>query len=1370
MRLTPHLPLVLSILALDLLVIQPAQAQFFTTGSLKDPCNTHTQTLLANGEVLVAGGSTGADSAEIYNPANATWTVTAPMNVVRDNPSATLLQNGDVLVAGGFGGSSITSSSELYNPSTGAWTATGNLITARANQTATLLSNGLVLVAGGLDTNNNVLFSAELYDPITGAWAATGSMNNAREYHTATLLANGQVLVTGGSDNFVITNSAELYDPITGIWTLTGAMHLERADHTATLLPGGQVLVAGGADGFSDVLIDAELYDPTNGAWTETGTLNTARWGHTANLLPNGQVLVAGGLADTGDPTNSAELYDPVAGAWTPTFNLNIARYGQTATLLVTGAVLLAGGVDTNFNILSSAELFTGTWTLTSPMNTVRLNQTETLLPNGLVLVAGGYVNSVDITNSAELYNPTNGYWTPTGSMITARAGHTATLLANGEVLVAGGFQRPANSAELYNPTNGTWIATGSMNVGRFYHTATLLADGQVLVAGGDVTNVNNTIDVTNTAELYNPILGTWTLTGPMTTNREGFTATLLPNGTVLVAGGDAGTYEIDNIVFTILLASAEFYHPSQGTWAPTGPMAIPHDNHTATLLPNGQVLVAGGWGEYGSGDVFPIAASELYDPASGTWTSTGAMNDARYYHTANLLPNGEVLVAGGNDYPSPDFTDSVVPSAEVYDPGRETWTRTGSLNVPRYYHTAVTLPNGQVLVAGGAGVDSVLSPAELYVNVADLFPHNIDQFVDTNVFPGSNVTFTVFAVGAAPLSYQWLFDGSVISNATDASLTIANAQPANTGNYEVVLSNAFGAVTSAVATLSVSNIFVLPTSQFDITAPTNSINLQADTAGSTADTTYAWSKTSGEDQIIFTDPSSANTGVLFGFTGTYQLSVTATTGTNVLQTDVTVNVDSYTNEFFGNETDGFFENISNFVNGPLLTNANVFLTRFLSTNSDAINYYAAIDPQNTKTTLADWKIANGIPTNLIPPSATNFMNGVVAATYFNALDLGFGRRMIMQGTNGGDWAFAVANYHTLEDALNDTNKIATVTMDYSAVPPGTTRFTKFYVYGPNDMRSNSANLDGGGFKFVPGLCVACHGGTTGTVPPGGGDVHAHFLAFDLLNSLDYSSSSNLTRSAQEPAFKLMNQAVLAIEQDIALEDPTNFCPAITNLIQGWYGPGLANDTANDNFVPSQWQDANSTSVLSLAGQAFLYRNVVAPSCRSCHETRADPLFRDFRSFTNFNYWAAGGVNSVIKFDVFGTYNLTQPPVVLDPNNFTAIAMPQARRTFQRFWDSISPRPEPEILSDFLAGVLDSTDLPSAPQITDVGQIGSDLVISFTTSVGGSYSLESADDLTQPVWTPVGGAIAGTGAVVQIIEPKALGQSKGFYRVAVETP
>jgi len=203
--------------------------------------------------------------------------------------------------------------------------------------------------------------------------------------------------------------------------------------------------------------------------------------------------------------------------------------------------------------------------------------------------------------------------WVATGSMIEARQGHTATLLRDGKVLVTGGRGQEGTSAELYDPRSGAWTATGNMIQGRTDHTATLLRDGKVLVAGG----LPSEGIVLASAELYDPSSGTWTATGNMVTPRDGPTATLLPDGRVLVTGG------ADNCCEGGELASAELYDPSRGSWTATAGMAEARLFHTATLLLDGRVLVAG------SGP-YLLASAELYDPGSGSWTATGSMVLAR--------------------------------------------------------------------------------------------------------------------------------------------------------------------------------------------------------------------------------------------------------------------------------------------------------------------------------------------------------------------------------------------------------------------------------------------------------------------------------------------------------------------------------------------------------------------------------------------------------------------------------------------------------------------------------------------------------------------------------------------------------------------
>jgi Galactose oxidase, central domain len=193
---------------------------------------------------------------------------------------------------------------------------------------------------------------------------------------------------------------------------------------------------------------------------------------------------------------------------------------------------------------------------------------------------------------------------------------------------------------------------------------------------------------------------GTWTATGSLA--HAGFiirTATLLPNGKVLVVG----SYPVYVYPHLSYLPGAELYDPASGTWAATGIPVTLFNSPRATLLPNGNVLVAG---------VSAGVSAELYDPASGTWSATGSLRTARDEHTMTLLPNGKVLVVGGLDVNK----GGSIASAELYDPARGTWAATRSLNTARLFHSATLLPNGKVLVAGGAGtVGLPLASAELY-------------------------------------------------------------------------------------------------------------------------------------------------------------------------------------------------------------------------------------------------------------------------------------------------------------------------------------------------------------------------------------------------------------------------------------------------------------------------------------------------------------------------------------------------------------------------------------------------------------------------------------------------------------------------------
>jgi hypothetical protein len=264
----------------------------------------------------------------------------------------------------------------------------------------------------------------------------------------------------------------------------------------------------------------------------------------------------------------------------------------------------------------------------------------------------------------------------------------------------------------LFDPPTGKaqtaeWTSAGNMSTARVYHTATLLSDGTVLVAGGWV---NSTTGSTATAEIYNPNTNSWTVVGGMANARYRHTATLLSDGRVLVAGGDA------------LGTTAEIYDPGTQTWTVTGSMNASRYGHTASLLENGMVLVAGGCCTVGNvpGYSEPVsealASSELWNPTTGQWTLTGNMVNMHAFHTANVLSSGNVLVEGGTSLQLPPGPETINAS-EVYNPASGIWTAVGNLITARYFATASLLTGDQVLVTGGngGGCCSGLSSAELY-------------------------------------------------------------------------------------------------------------------------------------------------------------------------------------------------------------------------------------------------------------------------------------------------------------------------------------------------------------------------------------------------------------------------------------------------------------------------------------------------------------------------------------------------------------------------------------------------------------------------------------------------------------------------------
>lgn len=372
-------------------------------------------------------------------------------------------------------------------------------------------------------------------------------------------------------------------------------------------------------------------------------------------------------------PTNQSA---PVSATWTTTGDMvrilgspdSLAESaGKSATLLRDGAVFVAGGVGDAERFDSS----TGEWSTAGPMVTHRHTQTATLLLDGRVLVAGGTGDDGSDLSAAELFDPATGRWTATGSMSVIRSGHTATLLPDGRVLVTGGLSTDRTyrfphlaSAELYDPTTGLWTATENMTQARWGHTATLLPDGKVLVTGGALFPPSGSGKVFASAELYDPNSGLWTATGSLAEARVGHIAILLGNGRVLVLGGSVNGSGGGS-------PSAEMFDSSTGRWAVTANMTTVRSDYTATLLQDGRLLVAGGVGGPLDGAQIPLSSAELFDPRDGSWTATAPMASARSGHFAVLLADGTVLVSGGSARdPARGGAFIGLVASELYHPG----------------------------------------------------------------------------------------------------------------------------------------------------------------------------------------------------------------------------------------------------------------------------------------------------------------------------------------------------------------------------------------------------------------------------------------------------------------------------------------------------------------------------------------------------------------------------------------------------------------------------------------------------------------------------------------------------------------------------
>ena len=333
-----------------------------------------------------------------------------------------------------------------------------------------------------------------------------------------------------------------------------------------------------------------------------------------------------------------------------------------------------------------------------------RFDHSATLLPDGSVLLAGGMESS-----QLERYLPASGTFTTAGDLGTKRWAHQASVLPGGGVLLTGGIYGLSvlSTAQVYEAGTGL-RAVGALTTTRMLHAAVELADGRILLTGG-LPATGSDVYATATSEIFNPATGGFTASGSMASPRTGHTATRLPDGKVLIAGGRNSTcwYSCPELTW----ASAELFDPATGTFTPTGRMAQARYGHTATPLPDGRILIAGGTTP-DLPDTDVSSSVEIYDPATGTFAAGGAMLRPRSHHTATLLTDGRVLLGHGRTQGENSLASATL---EVFDPLLAKSTLLVSDRTTRYRHTATRLLSGDVLLAGGSEGGGGIKVVEIF-------------------------------------------------------------------------------------------------------------------------------------------------------------------------------------------------------------------------------------------------------------------------------------------------------------------------------------------------------------------------------------------------------------------------------------------------------------------------------------------------------------------------------------------------------------------------------------------------------------------------------------------------------------------------------
>jgi len=372
-------------------------------------------------------------------------------------------------------------------------------------------------------------------------------------------------------------------------------------------------------------------------------------------------------------------------------------RQRQVITRFISHRPILLGVII--FLFIQSAVFASNTWSPVTELNQNRIHHSSTTLNNDQVLVVGG-ISGTSIVSSTEIYNANTNQWQNSTNMSTGRQDHIAARLNDGRVLIAGGTGNGGDlsSAEIFDPSNASWTNVASMSIPRTAALVTKLSNGNILVSSGF-----NNGSALATAEIYNPTTNSWTSTGAMVSDathaRE---ALLLQDGRVFIIGLEGWTNALPPASYDppeTPTRMPQIYNPANNAWSTAAPRNVQQRWGTAVVMTDGRVLSTGGerFFHYGWGyPAFTCAInSEIYDPTTNTWSTTGIMLNYQGASASTVLPDGTILAFGS-------CSEIGFWRSHQYDPVSEYWSLTGGLNYNHYYGATSTLSDGRVLVSGG--------------------------------------------------------------------------------------------------------------------------------------------------------------------------------------------------------------------------------------------------------------------------------------------------------------------------------------------------------------------------------------------------------------------------------------------------------------------------------------------------------------------------------------------------------------------------------------------------------------------------------------------------------------------------------------------